>query len=391
MRAALIVGPTFPYPIDGGNLVALHGYHVALRHAGYDEVHFLGFDEPGRSVKAQFEQCTLVPKPPKFSVGGLIRHALGSSLLLERYLSGAMVQALKAQIQAHEYEAVLFQHGYMAQYLQAVKHLLPAGCIKVSSPEVLESRAFRTKSQLASSALARMLMQREANILDRRETEAFNAFDRVAFFSEEDRQHYLGFGGTAEASVVNLGIEVDRYPFLPKAPPGDDGPVVIAFFGAFSWFANADALKYLLEDVWPAIRASHPRVILKIAGRGIPEDLMASKDERLEILGRVDSIEDFLRGVDIVLSPIRIGGGIRLKILESLAYGKPVISTTIGLEGLADEVAGLVTKADSPAEFAHAVTQFSNAPARLASSSASGAALVRQIYDARNLSALFGR
>jgi len=89
-KTALIVAPTYPYPIDGGNLVALHGYHVALRHAGYDEVHFIGFADDTHPAGKQFEKIKLVVKPKKFTVRGLAKHATGKSLLLARYWSNEL-------------------------------------------------------------------------------------------------------------------------------------------------------------------------------------------------------------------------------------------------------------------------------------------------------------
>jgi polysaccharide biosynthesis protein PslH len=388
-KKALIVAPTYPYPIDGGNLVALHGYHVALRAAGYTEVHFVGFEDFDRSPDGNFEQVKLIPKPPKFTLRGLISHCLGDSLLFQRYQSKDFAVAIRKQIAEHHYGAVLFQHGYIAQYASATLGDIRPDCIKVASPEVLESRAFLKKSQLAKNSFLRWLLQRESRILDDAETKAFNQFDQVAFFSTEDEQHFRTHGGQAHTSIVNLGIQVERYPYTPKVRAQADAPFVLAFFGAFSWFANSDALEYLISDIWPEIQRAMPNAVLRIAGRGIPDEIIKQSTDRLQILGRVDSIEDFLADVDVVLSPIRIGGGIRLKILESLAYGKPVISTTIGLEGLHESVASLVAIADTPQEFAAQVLNLEINANELQARAKGGADLVRTIYDAKNLTALF--
>ena len=383
-RIALIVAPTYPYPIDGGNLVALHGYHVALRHAGYDEVHFLGFADEGHPAGKQFEQVTLVPKPPKFTARGLARHALGHSLLLARYWCAPFAAALEGLLRQHRYQAVLFQHGYMAQYIQVALPLLPPDCVRVASPEVLESRAFLTKSGLAGHPLMRLALRRESRILDREESGVFNAFHQVLFFSEEDKAHYLRHGGTAPAEVINLGVDVARYPIVPRNPDQREG-LTLAFFGAFSWFANTDALEYLLKDVWPYVESHIPDATLLIAGREMPEWAYSHASDRLRILGRVDSIEEFLRGVDIVLSPIRIGGGVRLKILEALAYGRTVISTRVGLEGLSSGVAAFVHAADTPAEFVEVLRRLGGDRQALVSQANEACDLVRNTYDARNL------
>jgi polysaccharide biosynthesis protein PslH len=387
-RKALIVAPTYPFPIDGGNLVALHGYHMALRHSGFDDVHFLGFDDSGHPLASKFEREQLVIKPPKVTIAGALGFAVGRSILFSRYRSSAFSAELKKLCSDNRYEAVIFQHAYIGQFLSEVADLLPKSCIKVISSEVLESRAFRTKALLANNPLLRIAFNKEAAILDVAETSVFNTFDRVTFFSDEDRQHYLKFGGSSDARVVNLGIEVDRYPLLERSPE-PSGPLRVAFFGAFSWFANTDALRYLLDDVWPVVEKTVPDVELVIAGREIPEWAFSRANARLKVVGRVDSIAQFLETVDVVLSPIRIGGGIRLKILESLAYGRKVLSTRVGMEGLDPRVLKFVQAVDTPGEYASALAALSADRALIAQSGRSAAALVREIYDARQLVALF--
>jgi polysaccharide biosynthesis protein PslH len=387
-KKALIVAPTYPFPIDGGNLVALHGYHIALQAAGYTEIHFLGFDDTSHPLKGQFPCEFLVEKPPKLTATGVLGFAAGRSILFSRYDSTAFESALIRLCTDNAYCAVLFQHAYVGQYISSIRHLLPNNCIKVISSEVLESRAFRKKAALAGNPLLRWAFNREAGILDRGESAVFNRFDRVTFFSEEDCQHYRSFGGASDARVINLGIEVERYPVLDRTSVGDER-LRVAFFGAFSWFANTDALKYLLEDVWPVVERSTPNVELLIAGRDIPDWAMARSGGRLRVVGRVDSISEFLKDVDVVLSPIRIGGGIRLKILESLAYGRLVLSTRIGMEGLDPKVLGFVKAVDTPEEYANELKALASDRSLLEKDSRSAADLVREIYDARNLSSLF--
>jgi glycosyltransferase involved in cell wall biosynthesis len=291
-------------------------------------------------------------------------------------------------VQEHRYEAVLFQHGYMAQYIKVVAALLPSQCIKVASPEVLESRAFSKKSELARNAISRFALARESSILDRLESGVFNSFDRVAFFSQEDLDHYRHHGGVSDAAVVNLGIEVDRYPLVPITP-SSNGRLRVAFFGAFSWFANTDALDYLLRDVWPVVEEKVSNVELLIAGRDIPDWAYKQQSDRLKVLGRVESISEFLRGVDVVLSPIRIGGGIRLKILESLAYGRTVLSTRVGLEGLDPRVVRHVMAVDTPEEYASVIGDLASNPKQLSGHTEPTSDLVRSIYDAKLLAHLF--
>jgi len=364
--------------------VALHGYVVALRAAGIDNIEFVGFDN-GSKAAAELPDAVFVTKPGRLRVAPLAMHAMGASLLMGRFLSRQFVDRIQAITAAAKYDVVLFQHAYMAQYLECIKENL-SGALKVASSEVLESRAFREKARIAGGFKGRLLM-REARILDQAEARAFSGFDRVTFFSEEDRQHYTDCGGKVHAEVINLGLDMSRYELLEPAPKGE---LKVAFFGSFSWFANVDALEFLISDVWPTVVAAIPTAELHIAGRDAPEWLRSNSALNIFAHGRVDSVRDFLRDKHAVLSPIRIGGGVRLKMLESLAWGRPVISTTAGAEGLESELVSLISLADTPDEFAAVLKSFAKDEATQIRAER-GCAIVREKYDARRLCSLFSK
>lgn len=384
MTSALIVAPGYPYPIDGGNKVALHGYVVAMKAASIDHIDFLGF-KTDSVAHGEFSSTTFVEKPPRLTGRGLIRHLAGKSILMERFFSSYFLDQLRALGEKRRYDVVLFQHAYMAQYLTYSSDIFKS-TLRIASSEVLESRAYRQKAKLAGDPVRRALFNREARLLDQQETRAFSGFDKVTFFSKEDFDHYRNCGGKADGLVVNLGLDMSRYAQLDPPPAGD---LVVGFFGSFSWFANLDALNYLLREIWPAVKKGLPTAKLKIAGRDIPAWASEYSGAGVEVLGRVDSIRDFLSDVHAVVSPIRIGGGVRLKILETLAWGRPVISTLAGVEGLEDELRRFVRVANSGSEFLAALQPIcSNDAARL--DTASACVAVRRQYDAARLSGLFG-
>lgn len=304
--------------------------------------------------------------------------------MLSRYFSRSAAQKIQSVIQAERYDYIIFQHAYMAQYADLIEISHSPTKIIVSS-EVLESRAFLEKSNLARNYFLRRLLRREAKILDTEETKAMNNFDLVTFFSQEDQAHYLQQGGKSPSVHINLGLDMDRYKPLGQ-PKNKD--FTLAFFGSFGWFANEDALRYLLDDIWPVVRKKNPEVRLKIAGKDIPSWALLRNDSHILFCGRVDSIRDFLEDVNLVLSPIRIGGGVRLKMLESYAWGRPVLSTRAGLEGLEPSLAKLTFEADSPEEFSNVIQKIIDGTIPIQSVEDS-CLQVRRMYDAKNLSGIF--
>lgn len=128
-----------------------------------------------------------------------------------------------------------------------------------------------------------------------------------------------------------------RPPASPGAPR-DGGGAVILFQGSFDWAPNADAAAWLVGEVLPLVRARVPDVTVVLAGRSTP-DVAALAGPHVEVTGAVPSMTPYLRAADLVVVPLRVGSGTRIKILEAFAYGVPVVSTVVGAEGL-DAVAG---------------------------------------------------
>lgn len=384
MKKALIVAPGIPYPIDGGNKVALHGYIVALRAAGYGHLTLICYAGDGLYENGGLDKVVRVEKPKRLRVSMLLSLMIGRSVLLRRFHSNNISLAINSELASGGYSVLLFQHAYMAQHARDIDVANLGGVKTVVSSEVLESRAYLEKARL-SGGLKGWFFRREAKILDSEETGAISGFDCVTFFSEEDKSHYLRNGGAPSgAELVNLGLDLDRYRLLP--PRLSDGALRLCFFGSFSWFANLDALEFLLKEVWPQIFRRVPNAELHIAGRDVPEWVATANLEKVFVHGRVPSIEGFLAETDIVLSPIRIGGGVRLKMLEAMAMGRPVISTVSGVEGLEPGLVELINVARSVDEFAELVEMLGGGGAGAGSDSVR---LVRSQYDARSLARLF--
>lgn len=215
--------------------------------------------------------------------------------------------------------------------------------------------------------------------LRREELTAFRTFDGVTFCSEADQQRAEAEVPGLRSAVVPNAVDVDHFQPRPGDPPPD--PDTVLFFGALNYFPNLDGLGAFFRDIWPLLSRSHPRARIKIVGQQPPPDILALRGPRIEVTGRVDDLRPHLASAAVTIAPLRIGGGTRFKILEALAMARPVVSTTLGAEGLEAEKGTHLLLADSPADFAAAVGRVLDTPALGQRLGAQGRKLVEERYS----------
>jgi glycosyltransferase involved in cell wall biosynthesis len=145
---------------------------------------------------------------------------------------------------------------------------------------------------------------------------------------------------------------VDQY--RAAAGCAADRPVVM-FLGSMDWEANIDAVDYFVREMWPSVLAEVPDASFRIVGRSPHPRVQRLASSSVQVTGTVPSVIDHLRHAAVLVVPLRIGGGTRLKIFEAMAAGRAVVSTSIGAEGLAVTDGRDIILADTPHRFARAV------------------------------------
>lgn len=224
----------------------------------------------------------------------------------------------------------------------------------------VESEIFARNAALARNRLVRAVWRSQCAKMVRFERAALRRFDAVIAVSERDGELFRTDLGVEGVRVIPTGVDVDFYSLMPKPQRGDltrtGGKLV--FTGSMDWRPNIDGLEWLMEEAWAEIVATSPHSELTVVGRDPPPRLIAEAKRRglaWAFTGRVDDVRPFIRDADICVIPLRCGGGTRLKAYEAMALGCPVVSTTVGVEGLpliADEH---YRHADSAKDFAAAV------------------------------------
>jgi glycosyltransferase involved in cell wall biosynthesis len=191
--------------------------------------------------------------------------------------------------------------------------------------------------------------------LRREELGTYRDADGVCLCSRADELRLLEDVPNARTVVIPNAADVDYYqPRLTDPPP--DGRTVV-FFGLLSYAPNVDGVIHFVRDIWPRIAAAHPRARCKIIGGSPPPSLLALARPGIEFTGFVPDLRPHLAGAAAVVVPLRLGGGTRLKIVEAMAMGKAIVSTTLGAEGIEAVPGRDLLVEDHPAAFASAVNR----------------------------------
>ena len=187
--------------------------------------------------------------------------------------------------------------------------------------------------------------------LAREEHAAWRRFHGVALTSRRDEALLNAEAPGVRTAVVPNGVDVDEFAFTTTPPESD----VLLYFGAINYYPNQEAVTYFIDHVFPLIRQRRPNAKFRILGPGAPDSVLARQGNGVEILGMVDDVQPHIERAAAIVVPLRIGGGTRLKIVEAMAKGKPVISTRIGAEGIDVVHEESVLFADEPNEIADQV------------------------------------
>ncbi len=374
-------------PLDkGGKLRSWHLLrHLAARHS----VTYLGFSDPStpvRDLQGMLEACDDLQTVERRDVE---KGTLSFYVDAARHLADRLPYAV-AKYRSAEYRArldALLAGGSCDALI--CDFLVPAVNMpaRIPCPTVLfthnvEAEIWRRHAETERRAWRRLLLRRQWRRMLLFEQRTLARFDSVLAVSGNDRDTFSRlYGRTARAPIQVIPTGVDTHFFAP-ASSAQPEPFRLVFTGSMDWLPNEDAILHFCREVLPLLRQAEPRLSLAIVGRNpTPAVRRLAEDPGIEVTGRVDDVRPHVARAALSIVPLRIGGGTRLKIYESMAMGRAVVSTTVGAEGLPVTPGVHIAVADEPAAFAAEVLRLlRDVPARWSIEQA-GLQLVRQRYD----------
>ena len=251
----------------------------------------------------------------------------------------------------------------------------------------VEYQIWRRLAGLERRPWIRALLEIEWRKLRNREADACRRADLTIAVSADDRRRLERLAPGIHATSIPTGVDTTYFTPMPAA----ERPAHLVFSGSMDWHPNEDAVLYFLDAIFPLIRAQRPDATFTVVGRNPSGRLRdaAARVEGVTMTGTVSDVRPSIAEGAVYVVPLRAGGGTRLKIFEALAMARPVVSTTVGAEGLAIGRGRHYLCADTPDVFADAVVSLLRDPARRAQLGAAGRHLVERSYSWATIGRVF--
>jgi polysaccharide biosynthesis protein PslH len=217
----------------------------------------------------------------------------------------------------------------------------------------VETMIWKRHYEVARNPLWKAISWREWQTMKRAERSYLRKADHVLAVSEADKVEFLDFLDPSKLSVVPTAVDSEYF-----APPSESATTAsIVFTGSMDWLPNEDAVFYFVKEILPLVRERVPSASVTIVGRNPSRRLLALADREsgVELTGWVEDVRPFIAKAAVSIVPLRIAGGTRIKIYEAMSMAKPVVSTSVGAEGLPVTNGQNILLADNPPDFAEAV------------------------------------
>jgi sugar transferase (PEP-CTERM/EpsH1 system associated) len=330
----LYLAPQVCWPPSSG--AQLRNFYLARHLALGAHLTYLSFAESTPAATPESDkrgQVLTVPRDRGYTPLKLLRGVLGRTPLpVLNYSSRSMAQVLEKLLKENDFAVVQVQGLHLADYLPIIRAARSKPLV-VCDWHNVESELMQRYAERVSNPLRRIYARATARKMAAMERRILGEFDAHLVVSERDRLRLQTIAPQSRIFVIENGVNVEY--FTDDAPPEEALRRRIVFTGLMDYHANVDAAVHFARAVWPGVYAQRPDLTFTLVGRNPIAQVQALAElPGVEVTGQVPDVRPYFREAIAAIVPLRIGGGSRLKILEAMASGVPVVSTRLGAEGL---------------------------------------------------------
>lgn len=396
MSQILFLTQVLPFPLDAGPKI--RAYYV-LRHLCQRNdvtlVSFIRDDDREDCLEHLQSLCTVHTVPILRSTlrnaRALVKAGItGAPTIIVRDELGGMRRLLFDLVRSQSFDVIHADQTSMAQYALFAKSEVPDRKAHASARTLLDAHnaLYRVFGQLGSSEpawLKRQFYRRESRALARYEKRLVEMFDQVTYVTERDRVALEGgtHDGDGSPRVLPICCDLaDRAPIQPSPTPR-----YVTHLGTMFWPPNIDGVLWFAREVWPSVLDRVPQARFQIIGKRPPPEIesLASDFQGVDVSGYVADPTPQLSRTAAFIVPLHAGAGMRVKIIDAWCWGIPIVSTTVGAEGIKARDGEHLLIADDASSFADAVVSLLSEPETRERLRRNGRLWVQERYDWRKV------
>lgn len=266
---------------------------------------------------------------------------------VDRFIAKSFQTKLVNILSNQSFDIVQLETLFMTPYISLIKKYSTAKI--VLRAHNIEHLIWQRIYRLSTHPLKKLYLKKLYKTLRQYELNILKEPDALLPISEKDAQFFSNHT-TIPIKTIPFGID------LPTINVELEPENALYYIGAMNWMPNAEGVRWFIKEVWPRLTEKHKAIKLYLAGREMPRWMRQIEEKNIIVLGEVSDAAEFIKSKNICIAPLFSGSGIRIKIIESMALGKAVVSTSIGAEGIDVEDSFNISLADSAEEFARAIS-----------------------------------
>ena len=346
-----------PYPANDGSSIAICNLAEGLADCGI-ELHLLPINtkkhfKPDTQIPTEFIKKTnyqSVYKNTNTSAFGAFCNLFSShSYFVSRFFFKEYEQALIKKLETTSFDVIQLEGVFMASYIPVIrKHSKALITLRAHN---IEHQIWERHLPSEKKWLKRIYLTIQNSRLKFFELAAFKAVDAIVTITDEDKKGILLLAPKQNIFTCLTGVNLASY----KQVAAVSKPNTVFHFASMDWLPNIEAVEWLMDTVWQQVLHKMPTAQLIIAGRGMPDKFKSDNFKNITVIENVENSETFYATYDVMLVPLWSGSGLRIKLVEGLAYGKPIITTSIGAEGIPYAKNKDVLVANTSTEFVNAI------------------------------------
>jgi glycosyltransferase involved in cell wall biosynthesis len=357
----LHISPKLPYPTNDGGRIAIYGNLKYLKERGH-EIHFVAYKKDSDLNKCIPHLETLADidvlevNTENSILGGILNLFSNVPYNVWKYHSQELKSHIISLFKKKIFDIVIIENLHMGYIVDTIKSI--SNIPVVLRQHNLEMKIMKRFSEAEKNPIIKAYSKLQYRRFLKYEPELCQKFDKVVMITDHDKNEILELSNNIKSTTIPAGVKRD----LLKIEIKEKEPYSIFHIGHLDWFPNLDAMKFFINEILPKIVMKEPRTKFYLYGGTLPQEFIIPASVKNHVIqkGFVDNLWTDITDKQLAVVPLRIGSGMRLKIVELLAAGHNILTTSIGCEGINVEDEKHLLIADQTEEFVNKVIDFFN-------------------------------